>query len=189
MPSSTLFQQGVVIAGISIPSREPWFLAGVAIHVAAGLIAVVAGAVAMLSHKAAGRHPRAGAIYYWALVVITFTMSLLTVARWPSNNHLAVLGAFSIATATIGRRAHRFGRSGWQRVHIPCMGLSYVLMLTVFYVDNGPHLPLWNRLPDWAFWFLPALVGIPLIGLALRRYWDRPPTTAQRSAASGVDPV
>ena len=167
-------QQGVVIAGIPIPSSEAWFLATVAIHAAAGLIAVVAGAVAMLSHKTAGRHPRSGTTYFWALVVITVTMGVLTAARWPANNHLAVLGVASIATATTGRRARRLGRQGWQRVHIPCMGLSYVLMLTAFYVDNGPHLPLWNRLPDWSFWFVPALVGIPLIGLALTRHWDYP---------------
>ena len=155
-----MLQQEIVIAGIPVPSGEPWFLAILAIHVSAGLVAVVAGAVAMLSHKTAGRHPRSGAIYFWALVVITLTMIALTVARWPANNHLAVLGVFSMTAATVGRHARRTGRPGWQRVHIPGMGLSYVLMLTAFYVDNGPHLPLWNRLPDWSFWFLPTFVGV-----------------------------
>jgi hypothetical protein len=35
------------------------------------------------------------------------------------------------------------------------MGSSYLGLLTAFYVDNGPQLPLWNRLPDWSFWILP----------------------------------
>src|SRR5713226_5732494 len=35
----------------------------------------------------------------------------------------------------------------WARFHIVGMGLSYVLLLTAFYVDNGKNLPLWNRLP------------------------------------------
>jgi hypothetical protein len=48
------------------------------------------------------------------------------------------------------------------------MGLSYVLMLTAFYVDNGERLPVWNRLPPIAFWLLPGAVGIPLIVRALR---------------------
>ena len=145
---------------------------------AAGLAAVVAGAVAMLSRKEDGRHPRFGSIYVWALLVIAATMTALTVARWPANNHLAVLGIFSLGSAVLGRRARRQAQRGWQRVHVPCMGLSYVLMLTAFYVDNGPHLPLWNRLPNWSFWFLPAVIGIPLIGLSLRRYWHEPPTEA-----------
>jgi uncharacterized membrane protein len=169
------FQQGVVIAGIPIPSSEPWFLAIVGLHVVAGLVAVVAGAVAMLSRKGPGRHPKSGSIYFWALVVITLTMGVLTVARWPANNHLAVIGILSVGTVLLGRRARRNPQVAWQRVHIPSMGLSYVLMLTAFYVDNGPHLPLWNRLPNWSFWFLPATVGLPLIGLSLRRYWNELP--------------
>jgi hypothetical protein len=43
------------------------------------------------------------------------------------------------------------------------MGTSYILMLTAFYVDNGPNLPLWRELPDLAFWVLPSAVGAPLI--------------------------
>jgi len=38
-----------------------------------------------------------------------------------------------------------------------------------FYVDNGPHLPLWDRLPALAFWLLPSAVAIPLIARAIRR--------------------
>jgi hypothetical protein len=35
------------------------------------------------------------------------------------------------------------------------MGTAYVAMLTTFYVDNGPRLPLWDRLPVITFWLLP----------------------------------
>jgi hypothetical protein len=40
-------------------------------------------------------------------------------------------------------------------------------LLTGFYVDNGPNLPLWNRLPTVALWVLPSLVGVPLVLRAL----------------------
>jgi hypothetical protein len=42
------------------------------------------------------------------------------------------------------------------------MSLSYVAMLTAFYVDNGPQLPLWDRLPTLAFWLLPTAIGLPI---------------------------
>ena len=42
-------------------------------------------------------------------------------------------------------------------------------MLTAFYVDNGPHLPLWDRLPTLAFWLLPSAIGAPIIGRAVIR--------------------
>jgi hypothetical protein len=48
--------------------------------------------------------------------------------------------------------------------------VSYILLLTAFYVDNGKNLPLWNKLPQIAFWLLPGAVGIPFIVRALLRH-------------------
>ena len=49
------------------------------------------------------------------------------------------------------------------------MGGAYIALFTGFYVDNGPHLPLWDRLPHLAYWLLPSMVGVPLILRALAR--------------------
>jgi hypothetical protein len=62
--------QGIVVLGIPIPSSSPVFLTVVAVHVMAGLGCVIAGAIAMLSAKRIGRHPSAGTVYYWNLVVV-----------------------------------------------------------------------------------------------------------------------
>jgi len=59
------------------------------------------------------------------------------------------------------------------------MGLSYIVMLTAFYVDNGKSLPLWRDLPYLTYWLLPASIGIPLIVRALIRY--RKPQNAAES--------
>jgi hypothetical protein len=48
-------------------------------------------------------------------------------------------------------------------------GIAYTAMLTAFYVDNGPHLPLWGRLPVLAFWLLPAVIAAPIITRAIIR--------------------
>jgi hypothetical protein len=50
------------------------------------------------------------------------------------------------------------------------MGLSYILLLTAFYVDNGHSLPLWTDLPSITYWLTHGAVGIPLIVLALLRH-------------------
>jgi hypothetical protein len=47
------------------------------------------------------------------------------------------------------------------------MGGAYIALLTGFYVDNGRHLPLWDRLPSLAYWLGPSLVGVPLVLRAL----------------------
>jgi len=85
------------------------------------------------------------------------------VVRWAENYHLFLLGALSFTAATLARTALRQRWRNWVRLHIAAMGLSYILMLTAFYVDNGKNLPLWRELPQIAFWLLPAGLGIPLI--------------------------
>jgi hypothetical protein len=70
--------QGVVILGIPIPPSSPVFLSIVAVQVVAGLVGTVAGIVAMVAPKRAGRHPSAGTVYYWSLVVVFLTMMALS---------------------------------------------------------------------------------------------------------------
>jgi hypothetical protein len=70
------------------------------------------------------------------------------------------------------------------------MSGSYIALLTGFYVDNGPNLPLWNRLPGVAFWLLPSLVGVPLVLRAMaRRHLSvfRPPAGGRRGSGPAPD--
>jgi hypothetical protein len=159
-----------IIGGIPLPSDTALFLTFIALHVAAGLTCVIAGVVAMLSRKQPGRHPLAGSVYYWALACVFVTMTVLAVSRWAEDSHLFVLGALSFAAATIGRSARRRRWPSWARVHLTGMGASYILLITAFYVDNGPNLPLWRELPPIAFWFLPTLIGMPILLNAFFRH-------------------
>jgi len=146
------------------------FLGIVAVHVAAGLACTVAGIVAMLAPKRSGRHPSAGTVYYWGLLVVFLSMAVLFFLRWPANIHLFVLGVLSFGAGAIGRMARRRLGPGWLRVHVTGMALSYILLLTAFYVDNGPHLPFWRSLPPMAHWLLPSIVGLPILIWALIRH-------------------
>jgi hypothetical protein len=172
--------QPIVILGIPIPSSSPIFLAVLLVHVIAGLVAVVAGATAMLSRKRVGRHPVAGAVYYWSLAWVAGSMAILSVMRWPENNHLLALGVLCFVAASIGRSARRSAWPRWVEWHIWGMGLSYILMLTAFYVDNGPHLPLWNRLPPSTHWYLSSVIGLPVLLYVVKRH-----PLAQKSRAPG----
>ena len=161
---------GVVVLGIPIPSSSPFFLSIVAVHVVAGLVCAVAGIVAMVTPKRAGRHPTAGTVYFWSLVVVSLTMAALSVLRWPADTHLFVLGLISFGAGMVGRMARRQRWAGGLPVHVTAMGVSYIVLLTAFYVDNGPHLPLWRSLPALAYWLLPSLVGLPILIWVLRRH-------------------
>ncbi|HEY8120452.1 MAG TPA: DUF2306 domain-containing protein [Myxococcota bacterium] len=159
----------MVILGLPIPSSSPLFLITLAAHVVAGLLCVIAGGVAMLSPKRVGRHPSAGAIYYWSLVVVFASMMVLSVMRWPHDIHLVILGMLSLVAGFIGRAARRQLWVGWTRIHITGMALSYILLLTAFYVDNGPNLPVWRHFPALAYWLAPSLAGLPILAWALVR--------------------
>ena len=158
------------IAGIEIPSTNPIFLAVVGIHILLGLGCVVIGAVAMLSPKRAGRHPRYGTIYFWCLAGIFVTAGGLAVARWAEDYHLFILGTLSFVSAYWGRQARRQRWRNWVRRHITGMGTSYVLLLVAFYVDNGKQLPIWEDLPHFTYWLLPIAAGAPLVVRAVLRH-------------------
>jgi hypothetical protein len=140
------------------------------VHVPAGLTSVVAGAVAALSRKRRGRHPRLGTVYYWALAMVFVTATGMAALRWTEDRHLFVLGTLSFGVASVGYLARRVRWRGWTSFHVIGMSLSYIVLLTAFYVDNGPHLPVLDRLPAVAYWTLPSLVGLPLLVRAERRH-------------------
>ena len=159
-----------IVFGVPVPSVDPLFLAVVRFHIVVGIGCVTAGVIAMLSQKRRGRHSTFGTIYYWCLALVVATATGLSVMRWAENYHLFFLGALSLIAATVARTALRQRWRNWVRLHISGMGLSYILMLTAFYVDNGKNLPLWRELPQWAFWLLPVAIGAPIITHALLRH-------------------
>jgi hypothetical protein len=160
-------QDPITVGGIPIPFDTPVLLAVLGVHVLAGGGCVVTGLAAMLLPKGQGPHSVAGLLYYRLLLVVYASMAVLAVVRWAEDYHLFILGALALTAAVLGRRAVRRGRV---RFHLVGMGMSYILLLTAFYVDNGAHLPVWRALPALAYWLLPAAVGLPIIVRALHRH-------------------
>lgn len=175
-----------VVAGLPIPSTSPVFLAGVAAHVVLGLAAIAFGAAAMLARKGTQRHRRFGLVYFWCLTGLAASATALAVARWAEDRTLFALAMIAFAAALFGRWARRRAWRGWVRFHLAAMGLSYVTMLTAFYVDNGPHLPVWRSLPALAYWTVPALVGLPIIAAAALRHPLARGTTPDPARSGGT---
>ncbi len=163
------------VLGVEVGSSAPAFLAILAVHAPAGTFAVISGAGAALSRKGSARHSRFGRRYYVAIAVVFVTGAALAALRWRQDGYLLALGALAFSAATLGflhRRRHRPGDSG----HIVGMGGSYAVMLTAFYVDNGPHLPLLDHLPSAVFWVLPGAIGAALILRAVLHARSSQPT-------------
>ena len=156
-------------------------------HIATALTCVVTGAVAALSPKRPGRHPRLGTLYYRSLWVV-----VASAAGWPpcAGPRTPTAGAWhlSLAAATLGRtaRRRRWQWRRWRRIglHLAGMSASYILLLTAFYVDNGKNLPVWRTLPHLAYWLLPTAVGLPLVARALARHRGLTPRRPTPTSAS-----
>jgi hypothetical protein len=160
----------ISVAGIEIPSDTPYFLALISVHILAALVCVVAGIIAMLAKKQPGRHPKAGNTYFYSLIVVFLTVILIAILRWQEDLHLFILGFLSFSLAFAGRLAEKKRWNKWPYYHVSCMGLSYIILVTAFYVDNGRFLPLWKDLPTIVYWTLPGFIGIPIILITLKRH-------------------
>jgi hypothetical protein len=125
-------------------------------------------------------------LYLWGIGVVFVTATVMAVMRWREDAHLFGIAVVALGLALMGFRARRRGRPGWVRWHATGMGGSFIALLTGFYVDNGPQLPVWKLLPHWTYWSLPALVGVPLTWFALRRF-QRGPKTAARTQRAVAD--
>jgi len=136
------------------------FLAG---HGVAALICVITGFVAMLSPKRHGQYPRFGTVYDGAIACAFASATALSALRWPQDADLFVLGAVAVAVAFVGYAARKMCWTGWITAHSAGMGVSYIVVLTAFYVDNGPRLALWQLLPHVTYWLAPSAIGLPLV--------------------------
>ena len=125
----------------------------------------------MFSRKQRGGHSQWGNVYFWAIAAVFASATLLASQRGPEDFHLFLLSALAFAAAWVGRSARRGRWRNSLRVHLTGMGLSYILMLTAFYVETGDQLPVWKDLPPILYWILPAAAGFPFIVHAL--VWRR----------------
>jgi hypothetical protein len=156
--------------GIPVPSTDPAFLVLVVAHIVISFVAVASGLLAMLSEKTSRKHRINGRIYFLSITTSFITIMTLSLMRWSENTPLLIIGVLTFALTFVGRQLSKIKSNGWTRLHTICMGLSYVLLLTGFYVDNGKNLPFWRMFPIWFFYFFPPLVGIPIIISVLKTH-------------------
>lgn len=75
------------------------------LHIAAGFTALVIGLVAMFSPKGQNLHNKSGLIYFWAMVVVAITSTIISLRSNPINLFLLVTGIFSFYLIFTGYRS------------------------------------------------------------------------------------
>jgi len=150
-----------------------------AVHIAAGLLALVVAPVAMVTVKGGPAHRRWGAVYYWAMALVALTA--IGLALWRPNYFLALVAVFSFYFAFRGRRVlgHKRperdeGPTGLDWIAAAGTALASAALVVLGLVQPSPA---WVQLGRVAVVF--GVLGLVLAGLDLTRFL-RPP--ADRNA-------
>lgn len=75
------------------------------IHIAAGFTALLFGLVAMLTTKGQAWHNKTGLIYFWAMMIVALTSTIISLSSSPINLFLFVVGIFSFYLTFTGYRS------------------------------------------------------------------------------------
>lgn len=75
------------------------------LHIAAGFTALIIGLVAMFAPKGQALHNKSGLVYFWAMVVVALTSTIISLRSNPINLFLLVTGIFSFYLIFTGYRS------------------------------------------------------------------------------------
>lgn len=75
------------------------------LHIAAGFSALFFGFIAMLAPKGKPLHNRTGMLYFWAMIVVAITSTIISLSSNPINLFLLVVGIFSFYLTFTGYRS------------------------------------------------------------------------------------
>jgi hypothetical protein len=125
------------------------------IHIASGTAGLILGPITMRAAKRRGRHTRAGEAYHWILLTVCVSATVLALLDWSQLWWFLPIAVGSYGFALLGYIAAKRRWDGWLLAHVAGQGGSYIALVTALLVVNlgGPLV----------IWFLPTIVGSPLI--------------------------
>ena len=144
------------------------------LHVAAGAAGLALGPVAVRAERQPPHLSRAGGWYHWSVLAVSLTAIGLAALDWSALWWLSPLAVVSYALALLGLLAPRRRPRGWIRAYAHGQGGSYIALVTALLVVSL------DGTASTLAWFVPTLVGLPLIEWRVARLTRR---------YSGVDPV
>ncbi|MBD1382926.1 DUF2306 domain-containing protein [Metabacillus arenae] len=140
------------------------------IHIIAGTVCLVTGAFASVVRKRYGKHTITGEIYHGGYVVIFLTSAAMAIIHWSESAFLFYIAIFSYGLALWGYLARKLRWKNWLGMHISGMLGSYIGIITAILVVNGSQIPFISEMPILLLWFLPTIIGSPIIAIVSQRY-------------------
>ena len=139
-------------------------------HILAGVICLITGFLAINSEKKKGKHTLLGETYHISYVVIFITSIVMAITNWNESAYLFYIAIFSYGLALYGYLASKIKWKRWLSSHITGMLGSYIGVITAALVVNQSKIPFIQDFPSLFIWFLPTVIGTPLIKKVQDRY-------------------
>jgi vacuolar-type H+-ATPase subunit I/STV1 len=140
------------------------------IHIVTGAICLITGLLAGFSKKRRGKHSFYGEIYHGSYVLVFITAVVMSILHWNESSYLFYIAIFSYSLALLGYIAAKKRWKNWLSSHIGGMLGSYIGIVTATLVVNANSIPIINNLPILLVWFLPTIIGTPIIFKVGRKY-------------------
>jgi hypothetical protein len=140
------------------------------IHIIAGSFCLLTGAINFSVKKEKGYHTRIGEWYHIGYFLVFLTSVGMAIINWSESAYLFYIAIFSYGLALFGYVARKIRWRGWLSMHIGGMAGSYIGIITAVLVVNGAAIPLINQIPSLLLWFMPTIIGTPIIFMVGKRY-------------------
>ena len=131
------------------------------IHILSGGLGMLVGLAAIWTTWRHRTHTASGEVYHWLVLLICVSAAGLAVLSWSSLWWFIPIAAVSYSFSFAAYRAAQRRRPGWLSKYLRGLGGSYIALTTAVLVVSVPDLPV--------TWFLPAVLGTPIVEWASRR--------------------
>lgn len=142
-------------------------------HILTVIICLIIGLFAMSSKKKKGKHTIAGEIYHFSYVFVFVTAIIMSILHWEKSQYLFYIALFSYGLALLGYLAVKKKWKNWLGFHLGGMLGSYIGIVTATLVVNVHRIPLLNEFPTLVIWFLPTIIGTPMIVKVGQKYGSK----------------
>lgn len=139
------------------------------IHITAGFFCLVFGALAASTRKRNGNHTISGEVYHFSYLIVFLTAVAMAIMKWSELAYLFYIALFSYGLALYGYLSRKRLWPKWIYHHISGMLGSYIGVITAVLVVNGKAVSALTGIPPLLLWFIPTIIGTPIIRMVIAR--------------------
>lgn len=132
-------------------------------HIAAGVVCILAGLLAVLVRNRKGLRTLSGKIYRGAYTVLFITTMALAIMQWENEAYLLFIGAFSYGIALFGYLGTKKRWHNWKVKQIGGMIGSYMGMIAAVFAVIGSNILRVSNIPVFWLWSISTMIGAAII--------------------------